>query len=188
MNQANEFIIENGVLQKYTGAGGNVVIPDGVKEIGKAAFENNVFLTAVTIPVGVLKIGFDAFRCCTNLSAVQFSDDIVEIKQEAFCFCESLTCITLPAGLKAIGNRAFSNCKSLQSCTFPQGLTRIGIGAFACCTGLRYRNRIGSICILRRLGLFDTSRRDLQVGESLFPRLHKADRCIYLKPQNKIRK
>lgn len=34
MGNANDFVIENGVLKKYNGVGGNVVIPEEVKEIG----------------------------------------------------------------------------------------------------------------------------------------------------------
>ena len=36
---SNDFIIENGVLKKYTGNGGDVVIPDGITEIGSGAFD-----------------------------------------------------------------------------------------------------------------------------------------------------
>ena len=35
-----DFIIRKGVLVKYTGHDHNVVIPEGVTEIGKEAFEN----------------------------------------------------------------------------------------------------------------------------------------------------
>ena len=38
MSNASDFIIENGVLTKYVGPGGDVVIPDGVVEIGASAF------------------------------------------------------------------------------------------------------------------------------------------------------
>lgn len=34
MNGNQDFVIENGVLKKYTGPGGEVVIPEGVTEIG----------------------------------------------------------------------------------------------------------------------------------------------------------
>ena len=38
MSNASDFIIENGVLKKYVGPGGDVVIPKGVTSIGKGAF------------------------------------------------------------------------------------------------------------------------------------------------------
>ena len=31
MSDINDFVIENGVLKEYTGPGGDVVIPDGVR-------------------------------------------------------------------------------------------------------------------------------------------------------------
>ena len=38
MSNINDFVIENGVLEKYTGPGGDVVIPEGVTSIGDSAF------------------------------------------------------------------------------------------------------------------------------------------------------
>ena len=36
----SDFIIENGILTQYVGSGGDVIIPDGVTEIGKHEFNN----------------------------------------------------------------------------------------------------------------------------------------------------
>ena len=36
----NDFIIENGILTKYQGPGGDVVIPDGVTRIDSFAFSD----------------------------------------------------------------------------------------------------------------------------------------------------
>ena len=35
MSSANGFVIETGVLRRYTGPGGDVVIPEGVTSIGR---------------------------------------------------------------------------------------------------------------------------------------------------------
>ena len=35
----NDFVINNGVLEEYKGAGGDVVIPEGIAQIGDCAFE-----------------------------------------------------------------------------------------------------------------------------------------------------
>lgn len=48
--QNTGFVIENGVLTKYIGPGGDVAIPEGVTEIGKSAFYDCAGLTSVTIP------------------------------------------------------------------------------------------------------------------------------------------
>ena len=39
MSNARDFVIENGVLKRYAGKGGYVVVPDGVVEIGDSVFE-----------------------------------------------------------------------------------------------------------------------------------------------------
>ena len=50
MSQTSDFIIENGVLTKYKGSGGDVVIPDGVIVIGSWAFSGRKDILSVQIP------------------------------------------------------------------------------------------------------------------------------------------
>ena len=50
MSNASDFIIENGVLTKYVGPGGDVVIPEGVTEIRYWAFDGCENLKSVFIP------------------------------------------------------------------------------------------------------------------------------------------
>lgn len=57
MSNASDFVIENGVLKKYTGSGGDVVIPAGCTEVYAGAFNNAFAVTSVTIPEGVTVIG-----------------------------------------------------------------------------------------------------------------------------------
>lgn len=69
MSDASDFEIdENGVLVKYNGPGGDVVIPDGVTSIGYDAFADCRSLTGVIIPDGVTSIGDGAFCYCFNHS------------------------------------------------------------------------------------------------------------------------
>ncbi len=67
MENKQDFVIENGVLQKYNGPGGDVTIPAGVKEIGESAFEDCTGLTSVTIPESVTEIGYNVFTNCRRL-------------------------------------------------------------------------------------------------------------------------
>lgn len=84
-----EFEIENGILKAYHGDGSNVVIPEGVTEIGEDAFENCDSLVAVTVPNSVKKIGAGAFDGCENLASVTMSGNTL-IGARAFndCPCE----------------------------------------------------------------------------------------------------
>ena len=69
MKNNPDFIIENGVLSKYTGPGGDVVIPEGVTGIGYEAFQWSG-LTSISLPDSVTDVDFGAFSYCTALSNV----------------------------------------------------------------------------------------------------------------------
>ena len=82
MSNASDFIIENGVLKKYVGPGGDVVIPEGVTSIGKGAFSGCHLLTAVTIPNTVASIEDWAFDACGALRDITIQTDAVKIGQK----------------------------------------------------------------------------------------------------------
>ena len=79
----SDFVIENGVLKKYTGEGGDVVIPEGVKEIGEQAFIWSKS-KKIIVPPSVTKIGETAFMFCENLEDIVLPESIVEIGNNAF--------------------------------------------------------------------------------------------------------
>ena len=132
----SDFVIENGVLEKYTGAGGDVVIPDGVTSIGDSAFSWRSSLTSITIPDSVTSIGNWAFNCCSSLTSITIPDGVTSIGNWAFDGCSSLTSITIPEGVTSIGSSAFRDCNSLTSITIPDGVTSIDSEAFSDCRNL----------------------------------------------------
>lgn len=83
MSSNNDFEIENGVLVKYTGAGGDVVIPDGVTSIGDWAFSRYEGLTSVTIPDSVTSIGDWAFCECASLTNIAIPDSVTSRCKDA---------------------------------------------------------------------------------------------------------
>ena len=91
----SDFVIEDGVLTKYKGSGGDVTVPDGVTGIGRSAFYACESLTSLTIPAGVTSIG-----------------------DWAFWNCRGLTSLTIPEGVTVIGDWAFCNCCSLPQRVF----------------------------------------------------------------------
>ncbi len=93
----DNFDIENGVLKKYNGEGGDVVIPDGVISIGENAFFFCVALKSIIIPNSVACIGESAFGLCSNLTSVILPNSVTSIGSSAFSACESLSSITIPA-------------------------------------------------------------------------------------------
>ncbi len=136
MSNPNDFVIENGVLTKYIGPGGDVILPEGITEVGKNAFIWCINLSSVTVPSSIKAIGDCAFRGCSKLAEVNQFTGVQTIGSEAFADCKSLHDITLPKGLTQIGDGAFKNCASLQSISFPNSLVDIGNYAFRNCVQL----------------------------------------------------
>ncbi len=68
----------------------NLVIPNGVTEIGGYAFENCTSLASVTIPTSVTAIGDGAFQDCKSLASVSIPTNVTGIGLYAFQDCESL--------------------------------------------------------------------------------------------------
>ena len=117
MSNANDFVIENGVLVKYTGKGGAVAIPEGITQIGAKAFQRKGKVVSVEVPEGVEEIG-----------------------ELAFAGCNKLEWVKLPQSTKTIGNGAFRDCPELRSVTAPDSVT---VGSHVCYNSSRMADEDG---------------------------------------------
>ena len=91
-------ITKNGEFLKYSAKKKHVVIPSGIKTIGRSAFSDEL-ITSVTFPGTVKKIDKDAFFRCRNLKSVEIPDSVTEIGECAFANCYNLESVILPAGI-----------------------------------------------------------------------------------------
>ncbi|MCL2045555.1 MAG: leucine-rich repeat protein [Oscillospiraceae bacterium] len=141
----DDFFIEDGVLKAYLGNGGEVVIPDGVAEIGTGAFQNNKEITKVTLNVGLTKIGNFAFQGCTELTEIVFNYELETIGSYAFQGCTKLTTLNLKDDypeaegayvLETIGSYAFQGCIGIAELKTCSSLKTIGNFAFTGCISL----------------------------------------------------
>jgi len=135
-DDAGDFQIINGILVKYNGEGGDVVIPNSVTVIGEKAFYGCHSLTSVSIPDSVTSIGSSAFYYCSSLTSITIPDSVTSIGDSAFSGCSGLTSVTIPGSVTSIGDSAFYYCSSLTSVTIPGSVTSIGDYAFGGCSSL----------------------------------------------------
>ena len=113
-----------------------ISIPESVTSIGDYAFSECKSLANITIPESVTSIGDYAFSECTSLANITIPESVTSIGDYAFVSCTSLANITIPESVTSIGDYAFSNCTSLANITIPESVTSIGDYAFSGCTSL----------------------------------------------------
>ena len=117
--EMDNFVVNDGILVKYTGTETEIEIPDYVNAIGKKAFYNNQIITSVIIPKNVKKIENAAFYNCKRLQEVKLEQGVEVIGEEAFYHCIGVQKIEFPKTIKNIKDSAFEKCKRLSKITFP---------------------------------------------------------------------
>lgn len=133
--QMSDFTIVAGTLTEYKGSGLDVVIPEGVIEIGDECFKAMTNLRSVVLPNTLRVIGFCAFENCNSLTSVVLPSHLEEIGIAAFEGCSALKEIVLPDHLKQIDSLAFRD-SGLISIKIPGTVNVIGDSAFFDCIGL----------------------------------------------------
>lgn len=131
-----------------------VVIEDGVTEIGKDVFQGCVGLTKVTIPDSVKKIGTWSFYMCKGLKNVDIPAN-VEIGDSSFrqsgleqvtvsggsvgnyAFHRSEDLKKITVNCETIGEEAFSGCDYLTDITLGENVKTLGDKAFYTCDALK---------------------------------------------------
>ena len=130
-------------------------LPDGIRSIGNATFKNTA-LTEIVIPEGVTELGDEAFSYCNDLTRVTLPDSVSKIGEECFLNCVRLEQINMPAelnsigvyglrwtqmerfelprGTKSIGAYAFDRSPKLKEVLIPCSVTKIGENIFNDCT------------------------------------------------------
>ena len=107
-----------------------------VVRIDTYAFKESA-VEEVILPEGLLDIGLQAFEDCASLKKINLPEGLLDIGMGAFLRCSALEALTFPSTLRSIGMSAFQKCASLEEVVLPEGLLYLQSGAFLGCTGLR---------------------------------------------------
>ena len=110
------------------------LIKDG--RITEGAYMQDESLVSVVIPEGVADIGEAAFYGCPNLRRVVFPESLKIIREESFGDT-GLEEAILPSGLEMIEEDAFFSCEALRRIEVPGRDTVICRDAFGCCDHLQ---------------------------------------------------
>ena len=129
-----------------------LVIPDGVTNIGSYAFNYCTSLTSVTIPDSVTTIGYCAFYNCSALTSVTIGDSMTSIASYAFDGCSNIrdvyiTDVEAWLNISFGGNTSYPNYYGrlhilgeggveITELTIPNSVTSIGDYAFYKCSSL----------------------------------------------------
>lgn len=113
---------------------GEVVIPDGIEEIGDYAFYQ-YDITTVQTPASLKRIDKCAFAESYILSQISVNEGLEYIGDMAFQNCESLSDFTFPSTLKTIGLQGFLGT-GLSKAILNEGLESISTYAFLRCLNI----------------------------------------------------
>lgn len=112
-NFSKDLEIVAGMLIRYNGTGGKVVIPKNVKAVKDYAFYHKENVTEVIFEEGCTEIGASAFDGCIRLSKVELPLSVKKINARAFRECISLQRIVIPRGVEFVDISVFENCQQL---------------------------------------------------------------------------
>ncbi len=143
---------------------GDVVLPQGIQEIGEFAFARSSATSAV-LPEGVEYIGYGAFYHCDDLQEVVLPETVRCVEPKAFShtmwvqnFLESegasaeddflvtggvlaayrgnTADVTVPEGVRVIAGEVFRDHTEIEKVSLPDSLLVVGEGAFEGCGSL----------------------------------------------------
>jgi hypothetical protein len=150
-----DYTATNGTItiNRYTGPGGAVVIPDAIENlpvtaIAAAAFSSSANLTSVFVPATVTNIGYEAFVWCSALTNLTVDDLNPAYTSVAGVLLDRnrTTLIqypqgragsyTVPESITSLADEAFYYSRSLTEAVLSNNLLSIGHNAFSMCSNL----------------------------------------------------
>lgn len=136
-SQDDYFEINGDTLTRCTHPTLKVMIPSGVRVIGKEAFADCTMIQEVHFDTELEEIGESAFQRCRNLEYIDLPPHLKSVRKKAFYRCHHLKAINLSESIEEIEEQAFAFCNSVREVRLDKKLCNIDVTAFEECTKLK---------------------------------------------------
>ena len=108
----------------------DVILPEGLTEIGQDAFAYS-HITTMVVPNSVTKMFSEAFYACDSLVSVTLSNNLDLLDMRILSHCNNLTEVTIPESVRYIMGEAFSYCPNLATINWnPDNILQVGGNVF----------------------------------------------------------
>ena len=129
---------------------GKVTLSENLKILPRACFSGKE-ITSINLPNGLTDIGAAAFSGCATLTDIVIPNSVTSIGNNAFFECTSLTDVDIPNSVDYLGSSAFAGCAKFTRVRIPNKITELNDGVFAGCSNLvsidfNNTQSIGSYC------------------------------------------
>jgi len=162
-------------------------IPENITRIGDFAFSRSG-LNNIVIPEGVTDLGYGAFYHCEDLESLKLPSTIEHIGAYAFdktalvsnsldsfvvsgdvliAYKGNESVVTIPEGVRLIADGCFMDRNGITAVNFPDSLKIIGEDAFYGCSNLRTINRGDNIEIIGANAFYGTSLSNVTIPSSV---------------------
>lgn len=153
----NQYVNQDGDMNKIFPYAKVFILPEGLTHIGNAKFYNCDSLEVINIPSSVQTIGGDAFAYCTKLKKVHikslsswcnikfgttiegsYGANPLNNKTDLYLNGDKLVKCTIPDDISCINKYAFYGCTSIEQLYIPNNVKQINQFSFCGCENLLY--------------------------------------------------
>ena len=148
----SHFEIVDGVLKKYTGTDKEVIVPEGVVELGYHCFVDAHFMESITFPSTLKKVEYnivatdyagykyalkrvnvDSLDTWMNIDFTDNKANLLDVSDEMELYIDGklVTDLVISGKYKVVKSHSFFGYKKLNSVVFEDGVEVIEKGAFA---------------------------------------------------------
>jgi len=142
----SHFQIEDGVLLQYVGHNTELIIPEGVTELGYSLFSRKKEFESITMPSTLVKVYSTLPEYC-RVKEIHVAEDNPKYYSKDGCLIDketgelvwayAATDIPCDESICKIGHSAFLNRQDLENIVIPENITEIGSYAFHGCKNMK---------------------------------------------------